>query len=67
MSQDRAVHQKKNLSQFVDPLKIALESEPKTSKGQYSINDRTDVAILNILLNQILTGKYTFDKNQIFQ
>ena len=25
------------------------------------------MAVLNILLNQILTGKYTFDKNEIFK
>lgn len=50
-----------------DPLKKALDSQIAASGGSYSVNERTDVAVLNILLNQILTGKYTFDKSQIFK
>ena len=57
----------------VDPLKKALEDQfgsgvaKPLSGGSYAINERTDVAVLNILLNQILTGKYTYDKSQIFK
>ena len=52
-----------------DPLKAALEGASKNGNknGSNLINQRTDVAVLNILLNQILLGKYTFDKNQIFK
>ena len=59
-----AGHTKSN-SHFIDPLKKALEGQQMTG-GTYAINERTDVAVLNILLNQILTGKYTYDKERVF-
>lgn len=47
-----------------DLLKKALENQNPKSHSQ-QINERTDVSVLNILLNQILIGKYSFDKSKI--